>query len=74
MQPPLLPVRSLETFCAQLPRSPLCSASCIQAIDTDRTGTINAEELQRAMALGGLHFSLQACSQVRLAAPRPGDK
>lgn len=34
------------------------------AIDTDGTGTINALELQRAMALGGLSFSTQACAQV----------
>lgn len=34
------------------------------AIDTDRTGSITAAELQRAMALGNLHFSLMACAQV----------
>ena len=34
------------------------------AIDQDRTGSITAAELQRAMALGGLHFSMQACAQV----------
>lgn len=39
------------------------------AIDADRTGTITAQELQRALGLGGLQFSLQACAQVRRASP-----
>ncbi|KAL4436914.1 hypothetical protein ABPG75_004053 [Micractinium tetrahymenae] len=34
------------------------------AIDTDRTGSITPAELQRAMALGNLHFSLMACAQM----------
>lgn len=38
------------------------------SIDTDRTGTITAMELQRALALGGLQFSLMACAQVRCQA------
>jgi Ca2+-binding EF-hand superfamily protein len=41
-------------------------AQWFASIDTDRTGTITASELQRALALGGLQFSLMACAQVRL--------
>lgn len=43
--------------------------SRFSSIDTDRTGTITAAELQRAMGLGGLQFSLMACAQV---CPPPG--
>ena len=39
------------------------------SIDADRTGTISAQELQRALSLGGLSFSLMACAQVGVPVP-----
>lgn len=43
------------------------------SIDTDRTGTITAAELQRAMGLGGLQFSLMACAQMVRLHDRDGN-
>ncbi|KAK9914792.1 hypothetical protein WJX75_000620 [Coccomyxa subellipsoidea] len=34
------------------------------AIDVDRSGQLDAEELQRALALGGLHFSLNLANKM----------
>ena len=33
-------------------------------VDTDRSGNINSAELQRALAMGGLNFSLAICQQL----------
>lgn len=35
-----------------------------RAIDRDSNGTLDAAELQRALALGNLHFSLQAVAHM----------
>jgi EF hand len=43
------------------------AGNCLQwfdAIDRDRSGTLDASELQRALALGNLHFSLQAVAHM----------
>lgn len=42
-------------------------SSCLQwfaAVDTDRSGKISVNELQQALALGNLHFSLAVCAQM----------
>lgn len=42
------------------------------AVDTDRSGRISVTELQEALALGNLHFSLAVCAQmIRFAAADP---
>jgi hypothetical protein len=35
-----------------------------QAIDTDRSNSLSADELQRALALGGLNFSITDVDQM----------
>ena len=45
---------------------PQMLSTWFNSIDVDRTGTISAQELQRALNLGGLSFSLMACAQVRM--------
>jgi hypothetical protein len=39
-------------------------AQWFMAIDTDRSGTLSAAELQRALAMGGLHFGLTDVDQM----------
>ena len=34
------------------------------AIDTDRNGALSSEELQRALGLGGMNFSLKVCAAL----------
>ena len=34
------------------------------AVDTDRSGSIGPQELQRALAMGGLNYSLAMCAQM----------
>ena len=38
--------------------------SWFMAVDADRSGQVNAQELQRALAMGGLNFSLALCAQM----------
>jgi hypothetical protein len=42
----------------------LPAAQWFRAIDRDGNGTLDSMELQRALALGNLHFSLQATSHM----------
>lgn len=35
-----------------------------QTVDTDRSGHVSAKELQRALAMGQLHFSLALCARM----------
>ena len=42
----------------------LLTAQWFRAIDRDGNGTLDSMELQRALALGNLHFSLQATSHM----------
>ena len=35
-----------------------------QAVDQDRSNAIDAAELQKALALGNLHFSLAVCAHM----------
>jgi EF hand len=42
----------------------LLAAQWFRAIDRDGNGTLDSMELQRALALGNLHFSLQATSHM----------
>lgn len=47
--------------------SPATHPRCLQwfaAVDTDRSGRISVNELQEALALGNLHFSLAVCAQM----------
>lgn len=54
----------------EMPRGPPVNADHLQlqqwfkAIDRDSNGTLDAAELQRALALGNLHFSLQAVAHM----------
>lgn len=41
------------------PLLPPCSVQYFSAIDSDRSGTLDVHELQKALALGGLQFSLK---------------
>lgn len=54
--------RSSSTNMAQQTQQQLMQ--WFQSVDTDRSGAVSVEELQRALAMGGLHFSLALCAQM----------
>lgn len=41
------------------------------SVDTDRSGQIDVKELQRALAMGGLNFSLAVVAHMIRWAPHP---
>ena len=44
---------------------PVCAGTqWFRAVDTDGSGEIDVKELQRALALGKMHFSLAVCRQI----------
>ena len=52
------------------------TSTCLQwfaAVDTDRSGRISVNELQEALALGNLHFSLAVCAQMIRSADNLAD-
>jgi Ca2+-binding EF-hand superfamily protein len=46
-----------------------CIVQWFQFIDTDNNGRVDAQELQRALSKGGLHFSLQTVARMIGYAP-----